>query len=44
VHFLQDNCAEALQCYDRAIELNGDIKEFFHNRALVLRRMGRCGC
>lgn len=43
VHFLQDNCAEALKCYDRAIELNGDIKEFFHNRALVLRRLGRCG-
>lgn len=40
VHFLQDNCAEALKCYDRAIELNGDIKEFFHNRALVLRRLG----
>jgi tetratricopeptide (TPR) repeat protein len=40
VHFLQENYREALACYDRAIELNGDIKEFFHNRALVRRRLG----
>lgn len=40
VHFLQENYAGALHCYDRAIELNGDIKEFYHNRALVRRRMG----
>ncbi len=43
VYFLQDKCADALKCYDRAIELNADIKEFFHNRALVLRRMGLYG-
>ncbi len=40
VHFLQGNYADALRCYDRAIELNGDVKEFYHNRALVRRRMG----
>jgi tetratricopeptide (TPR) repeat protein len=40
VHFLQENYADALRCYDRAIELNGDVKEFYHNRALVRRRMG----
>jgi tetratricopeptide (TPR) repeat protein len=40
IHFLQENYANALQCYNRAIELNGDIKEFYHNRALVCRRMG----
>lgn len=40
VHFLQESYTDALHCYDRAIELNGDIKEFYHNRALVRRRMG----
>ena len=40
VLFLQEQYLEALSCYNRAIELNGDIKEFFHNRALVYRRLG----
>ena len=40
VRFLQEQYQEALKCYDRAIERNGDIKEFFHNRALVCRRLG----
>lgn len=40
VLFLQEQYPEALLYYDRAIELNGDVKEFFHNRALVRRRLG----
>ncbi len=40
VLFLQEQYTEALSCYNRAIALNGDVKEFFHNRALVHRRLG----